>query len=179
MSLGLYHHEVVSPETRCPSCEVVNVQDFPEEFKAKFADFLFDFDVMVIDWAQTIESIVGLHYDSFLAIYELVLNADGKYFFAQRGCENPLSSELLITVNEDGLKYIKRTDPHIMVRRLGYQRKGMKDSFFANFSRDQVIIDDKIVHKMMTFCDSADSMENFSDGFVDNWTDTSFVMVQY
>ena len=179
MSLDLYHHEVVSPETRCPSCEVVNAQDFPGEFKAKFADFLFDFDVMVIDWAQTIESIVGLHYDSFLAAYEPVLNSDGKYFFARHGCENPLSSETLIIINEDELKYIKRADPHLMVRRLGYQRKGMKDSFFANFSRDQVIIDSDVVRKMMAFCDSVDSMENFSEGFVDNWTDTSFVMMQY
>ena len=90
-----------------------------------------------------------------------------------------MDSESLVVIEEHELYRAKRIDPHIMVRRLGYQRKGMKDSFFANFSRDQVIIDDKIVHKMMTFCDSVDSMENFSDGFVDNWTDTSFVMVQY
>ncbi len=179
MSLDLYHHEVVPQEMQCPTCEIINVQDFPDEFKAKFADYLFDVGVMVVDWEKTIESIIGVHYGSFTDRYERFLEAGGKFYFAPKDCENPMDSESLVVIEEHELYQAKRIDPHITVRRLGYQRKGMKDSFFTKFANNQVIIDSESVHKMMSFCDSVDSMENFSEGFIDSWTDTSFVMVQY
>ena len=59
MSLDLYHHEVVPQEMQCPTCEIINVQDFPDEFKAKFADYLFDVGVMVVDGKRRSSRLLG------------------------------------------------------------------------------------------------------------------------
>ncbi len=179
MSLDLHLHEVVPRETHCPTCEVINVQDFPVEFKEKFADYLYDLDVSVIDWEQTIQKIVGMEYRSFCEDFELVLETDDQFFFAPKNNTNPLDSPELITIRAvETVRQILR-HPHVTINRLGYQRKGMKDAFFNKFSNNQVIIDLEVARSMLSLCDNVDSMENFSENFVSNWTDTSFLMVQF
>ena len=179
MSLDLYLHEVVPQTMTCPSCEIINVQDFPEEFKAKFADYLFDVGVEVIDWEATIESAIGLNHQSFERLFEMFLEADGKFFFAPHDCENPMDSPRLVVISESELKFTRHNHPHVNIQRLGYQRQGMKDKFFEKFANNQVIIDFEAVKSMLPLCANVDAMESFSGNFVSNWTDTSFVMVQY
>ena len=179
MSLNLYHHEILPTGSNCLSCETVNVVEFPDEFKERFADYLFEVEVDVIDWVKTIEAVVGIEYTSFMQQNEMFLTAGGKAYFAKRGLPNPMESASLVVIDDEQLIYTSRSDPHVTVRRCGYQRKGMKDKFFARFEDSQIITDVQIIREMLKFCDSVESMENLSEGFIDNWTDTSFVMVQY
>ena len=179
MSLDLHLHEVIPQTVTCGACEVINVQDFPEEFKAKFADYIFVEVVEVADWPSTIETIIGIYYSDFSRLFELFLEADEKFFFAPKGCENPMNSPNLLVIDSAELMFISSEHPHINIRRLGYQRHGMKDKFFEKFSNNQVVTDFEVVKSMLAMCDSVDSMENFSENFVSGWTDTSFVMVQY
>lgn len=181
MGLDLSHFKVIKEDEK-PTFrpQEFNVVDFPEEFRTKFKDYLFYREVEYVDWESTFQKLMQLSFDEFHDRYDQFMEtSEGVYHFCTKDHENPWDDPQKFAIHISQCETMEQNDPHVMATCEGYQRGCMKEIFYKTFDGNQVVIDEEVVKSMSKMCDGPECVENFIVQFILNWTDRSFVHVDY
>ena len=181
MGLDLSHFKVIKEDEK-PTFrpQEFNVVDFPEEFRTKFKDYLFYREVEYVDWESTFQKLMQLSFDEFHDRYDQFMEtSEGVYHFCTKDHENPWDDPQKFAIHISQCETMEQNDPHVMATCEGYQRGCMKEILYKTFDGNQVVIDEEVVKSMSKMCDGPECVENFIEQFILNWTDRSFVHVDY
>lgn len=181
MGLDLSHFKVIKEDEQTLfRPQEFNVVDFPEEFKAKFKDYLYYQEVEYIDWRATFQKLMQLSFEEFYERYDQFMEtSEGVYHFCTKDCDNPWDDPQKFAIHVNQCETLKQNDPHIKATCEGYQRGCMREEFYKTFDHNQAVIDESVVKSMSKMCDGPECVENFIEQFILNWTDRSFVHIDY
>lgn len=177
---NLYHHIVVEPsQTLGGPFELVNISKFPEEFKKRFADRVFYSDVEYNDIISVAAKKQGVTSEEFLNAFDHFLTQEGIAHFCLKGIENPWADPKTFSIPLiEALSYAV-SDPHVIVKNVGFMRGCLNHKFFQQFDSFEIVTDAKVVSEIFNLCEGPECVEAFIDNFIINWTDNSFIQIDY